>query len=174
MLNDSACTHFHRRGLLCGDCEEGHSPLVLSYNLSCIPCKNGQKNWWKFFLAGFFPLTLFYLFVVLFNINVTSSRLHGVVWASQALSMPAFLRVVLFTLEIHGGLKLGKLLVMCYSYWNLNFFRSILSNICLNVTTLQALALEYLIALYPFVLIAISYIMITLYNHRKASLLLYA
>ena len=174
LINHSACTHFHRRGLLCGDCEEGHSPLVLSYNLSCVPCKHGRTNWLKFILAGFFPLTLFYCFVVLFNINVTSSHLHGVVWASQVLSMPTFVREVLFALEINGSLKMGRLLVMLYSYWNLDFFHSVLPNICLNVTTLQALALEYLIALYPFVLIAISYLTITLYSNRKFSLLLYA
>ena len=174
LLNDSACTHFHRRGLLCGDCEEGHSPIVLSYNLSCIPCKNGQKNWWKFILAGFIPLTLFYFFVVMFKISVTSSRLHGVVWASQVLSMPIFVRAGLFALEIDGNLTIGKLLMTFYSYWNLEFFHSVLPDICLNVTTLQALALEYLIALYPFVLIAISYLMIKLYYHRKTSLLLYA
>ena len=36
-------------------------------------------------------------------------------------------------------------------------YSSIIPDICLNVTTLQALALEYLIALHPFVLIVISY-----------------
>ena len=174
LINDSACTHFHRKGLLCGDCEEGHSPLVLSYNLSCIYCPNGQKNWWKFILAGFFPLTLFYLFVILFNINVTSSLLHGVVWASQVLSMPAFVRIALFALESHNDLTIGKVFVNFFSYWNLEFFRSVLPDICLNVTTLQALALEYLIALYPFVLIAISHLTITLYSNRTTSLVSYA
>ena len=174
LINNSACTHFHRRGILCGDCDEGHSPLVLSYNLSCIPCANGQNNWWKFILVGFLPLTLFYIFIVLFNVNVTSSRLHGVVWASQVISMPTFVRTVLFALEIHGNLNLGRFIVMFYSYWNLDFFHSIPLNICLNITTLQTLALEYLIALYPFVLISISYLMITLYSHRKTSFLLYA
>ena len=38
LLNDSACKYFHRTGLLCGECEPGHSPLVLSYNLSCVEC----------------------------------------------------------------------------------------------------------------------------------------
>ena len=173
LINHSACTHFHRRGLLCGDCEAGHSPLVLSYNLSCVPCPNSHKNWWKFILAGFVPLTLFYLFVVLFNVNVTSSRLHGVVWVSQVVSMPAFVRLALFALEIHGNLTTGKIYVLFYSYWNLDFFRSVLPNICLNVTTLQALVLEYLIALYPFLLIIISYLTITLYD-RKVSFLVYA
>ena len=30
LVNNSVCTSFHRTGLLCGDCEEGHSPLVFS------------------------------------------------------------------------------------------------------------------------------------------------
>ena len=91
LINNSACTPFHRTGLLCGDCEEEYSPLVLSYNLSCVECPNGHKNWWKFILAGFLPLTVFYLFILVFNVNVTSSRLRGVVWYSQFISMPAFL-----------------------------------------------------------------------------------
>ena len=35
-LNKSACAHFHRTGLLCGNCEEEHSPFVLSYSFSSI------------------------------------------------------------------------------------------------------------------------------------------
>ena len=174
LINDSACTHFHRRGLLCGDCEEGYSPLVLSYNLSCVQCPDAQRNWWKFIVAGFTPITLFYLFIVLFNINVTSSRLHGFVWISQMATMPAFVRMVFLNLEVHGNqLVIGKIFAVLYSYWNLDFFRSVLPNICLNVTTIQALALEYLIALYPFVLIISSYLMLVLYD-RECSVLVYA
>ena len=66
LINRSVCTDFNRAGLLCGDCEDGHSPFVLSYNLSCVKCPDGHKNWWKFILAGFVPLTFFYLFVSIF------------------------------------------------------------------------------------------------------------
>ena len=124
LINHSACTHFHRTGLLCGDCETGHSPLVHSYNLSCVPCPNGPKNWWKFILARFVPLTLFYFFVVVFNVNVNSSHLHGVVWVSQVVSMPAFVHLALFALEIHGNLTTGKIFVLFYSYWNFDFCSS--------------------------------------------------
>ena len=99
LINNSACTSFHRTGLLCGDCEEGYSPLVFSYNLSCVECPDGHKNWWKFVLAGFVPLTVFYLFILVFNINVTSSRLHGVVWYSQFMSTPPFVRIILLVLS---------------------------------------------------------------------------
>ena len=48
----------------------------------------------------------------------------------------------------------------------MNHFVSILPDICLNISTLQALALEYLIALYPFFLILISYFIIQLYDNK--------
>ena len=147
LLNNSACTHFHRTGLLCGDCEEGYSPLVLSYNLSCVKCPDSHKNWWKFIFGGFVPLTFFYIFVVIFNINVTSSRLHGVVWFSQVVSTPAFVRLIKSELS-HGSPRLliaTDTVLVFYSFWNLDLLRSVIPDICLNVTTLQALALDYLI-----------------------------
>ena len=69
LINTSACTSFHRTGLLCGDCEEGHNPLIFSCNLSCVECPDGHKNWWKLILVGFVPLTAFYLFILIFNVN---------------------------------------------------------------------------------------------------------
>ena len=170
LINQSACTRFHRKGLLCGDCEDGHSPLVLSYNLSCVECPDAHKNWWKFILVAFVPLTFFYFFIVLFNINVTSSRLHGVVIFSQALSMPAFVRII-FSRTSKGNSQLrisSKIIMTLYSFWNLDLLRSVLPNTCLDVTTLQALALDYLPALYPYVLILFSYLLIRLYD-RKVS-----
>ena len=168
LINDSICTSFNRVGLLCGDCENGYSPFVLSYNLSCVECPNGHKNWWKFILVGFVPLTFFYLFVVIFNINVTSSRLHGVVWFSQVLSTPALIRLVMLAvpLKYPNTLTAAKVLIAFYSFWNLDLFRSIIPDFCLNVTTLQALALDYLIAFYPFLLIIFSYMIIRLYDSK--------
>ena len=168
LINKSVCSHLHRTGLLCGDCEEGHSPFVFSYNLSCVKCPDGHKNWWKLILAGFVPLTFFYFFVVLFNINVTSSRLHGVVWISQIFSVPIIARIVIAGVAEGnpGVLITAKVLLTFYSFWNLDLFRSVLPDICLNVTTLQAFALEYLIALYPFVLILLTYFIIELHDRK--------
>ena len=139
LINNSACATFHRTGLLCGDCEDGYSPQVLSYNHSCVKCPQGHKNWWKFGLVAFLPLTLFYMFVVIFSINVTSSHLHGAVWFSQSIAMPAFVRTVLVVLDTNndsGQLTTAKVLYAFFSFWNLDFFRSFLPYICLNVSTI--------------------------------------
>ena len=168
LINDSACTPFHRTGLLCGDCEDELSPLVFSYDLSCVECPDGHKNWWKFILVAFVPLTFFYFFVVVFNINVTSSRLHGVVWFSQAISAPSLVRLVVIPFTYHKSsfLIAHKVTLIFHSFWNLDILRSVIPDICLNVTTLQALALDYLLALYPFLLIILSYYVIELYDRK--------
>ena len=56
--------------------------------------------------------------------------------------------------------------MLFYSFWNLDILRSVLPDICLNVTTLQALALDYLVAIYPFLLILISHMIIKLYDSQ--------
>ena len=100
-LNSAMCGRFNRTGVLCGQCNKGLYPFVLSYNFTCVDCPEGHKNWWKFILAGFVPLTFFYIFVMFFNINTTSesSHLHGVVLFSQILSTPSMCRMMLLATE---------------------------------------------------------------------------
>ncbi len=167
--NFPMCSSLHRTGILCGDCESNRRSPVLSYNLSCIDCPNARENWWKFFLYGFGPLTLFYLFVLLFSINVTSSHLHGVVFFSQVISMPQYVRVFQLVLQSHGHPMFSavtKFTLPFYSIWNLDALYSIFPHICLNVNTLQALTLGYAIALYPLFLIFASYVTIALHDYR--------
>ena len=168
LVNHSVCSWFNRKGLLCGECEDGFSPFVLSYNFSCVNCTDGYKNWWKFSLIVFAPVTFFYLFVVIFQINVTSSHLHGVVWFSQTISMPPLVRFVM--VELADGyphvLTVVRAFTPLYSMWNLDLLRSVIPDTCLNVSPLQALALEYVVAFYPLVLAFLSYCTIILYEAK--------
>ena len=109
----------------------------------------------------------FYFFVVFFHNNVTSSRLHGFVLFSQALSTPALIRTILIAIEgFPFLLKVVKITEPFYSLWNLDIYRSILPDICLNVSTLGAFALDTCIAVYPMILICISYCLIELYDRN--------
>ena len=53
-----------------------------------------------------------------------------------------------------------------YGIWNLDFFRTLLPDNCLNISTLHMLALDYVIALYPLFLIVITYILVDLYDRH--------
>ena len=59
-----------------------------------------------------------------------------------------------------------KIYLFFCSFRNLDLFRFVTPDICLNLTTLQSLALDYLLALYPFVLILLSYILIYFYDRK--------
>ena len=101
---------------------------------------------------------------------MTSSHLNSVVLFSQVLSIPALVRLIMSALS-HGNswlVKVSKVFLVFYSIWNLELFRSVIPDICLNVTTLQALALEYLVAFYPFLLILVSYFIIRLHDKKIA------
>ena len=166
-LNTLLCDRFNRMGTLCGQCTNNTSPLVLSYNMTCIECPDGHMNWWKFVLAGFVPLIVFYFFMVMLKINITSSRLHGVVLFSQAISMPAMSRITLLAFQTRPHmLRVVEAMTSLYSIWNLDFFRAVIPNICLNIGTLEALALDYAIAIFPLLLILLSYFLISLYDNN--------
>ena len=91
-------------------------------------------------------------------------------WYSQAIPVPSFVRIMLLALSTENVRYLTpvKIFAVFYTYWNLDLFQSIIPEFCLYVTNQQALALEYLIALYPFVLIIFSYFLIVLYDRKVA------
>ena len=168
-LDNQTCRPFGRTGRLCGKCLPGYSPLAYSYNMSCVECPNGSKNWWKFILAAFGPLTIFYFFILFFQINAVSSSLHAVLFYSQTISCAPHARIVLFALQHFNTNEIitaAKILATLYGVWNLDFFRAFLPNICLNLGTLPTLALDYVVAIYPLILIIITYFLIDLYDRN--------
>ena len=88
---------------------------------------------------------------------------------SQVISCTPQARIVLFALERfinHTVIISAKILLTIYGVWNLDFFRAVLPNICLNLGTLPTLALDYVLAIYPLVLVIITYILIGLYDRN--------
>ena len=161
-INNVMCGKLNRDGRLCSKCKEGFSPLVYSYDLNCIRCTKSKYNWLKFTAAAFIPLTIFYFIVIVFRISATNPYLYGFITLNQALASPIFLRGCFLTLK--GRYKLaGRLLAIPYTIWNLDYFRSLPLNICLDLSMLQTLALDYAIAVYPLVLVIITYTLIELH-----------
>jgi len=155
--NSATCAFYNRTGALCGRCLSGHYPLVYSYYTTCIPCPNVKWNWFKYLMAAYLPLTLFYVIILFFKINTTSSHLFPVVYYCQTLSMPPLLRLIFVTIMWNFNksyvMPLLKVLASLYGMWNLDFFRPFYSDLCLGIGILPTLALDYSIALYPWQLL---------------------
>ena len=168
-LTDTVCGQpFNRRGQLCGQCKKGYFQPVYSYNLHCVKCTIDTYNWALYILVAFGPLTVFFIIIISCRVSVTSAPMNAFIQVSQAISQPSLLRVI-FAIILAGSKPLSPplnavhVLATIYGIWNLDFFRTLLPNICLHVTTLQALALDLVIGVYPLALIVSTYILIELH-----------
>ena len=164
LKNDTICSSFNRTGALCGMCLPEHYPMAYSFNLTCIPCSNIGWNWGRYIMAAYLPLTIFCFFVFFFQINIITSHLYPVIWYSQTISVPALSRILLLSSHTQPSYLGIKIMLSLYGIWNLDFFKPFYSDICLGLGLLPTLALEYAIAMYPFILMAISYLLINLYD----------
>ena len=160
-LNSNMCGHFNREGQLCGKCKENYSIPVYSYDLKCVHCSTGLFNWVKYILVAFLPLTVFFVLMVSCRLSATSPKLLAFVFFSQTLAIGPNVRIVLAATEPYPiAASLAKVIITLYGIWSLDFFRTVIPNICVNVGTLQALALDYAIAFYPLILLIVAYALI--------------
>ena len=95
------CGHLHRKGQLCGECQDNYTLPVYSYNPGCVECKDFKHGWIKFISAAFLPLTVFYVVVIVFRISATSSALNCYVLVSQLTATSAGIRAIYFGNHFH-------------------------------------------------------------------------
>ena len=77
--------------------------------------------------------------------------------ALLSLSSPASLIYLLqLTRDTHNFYYI-KFLSIVYGIWNLDFFHSLIPPICLPLNTMQMMALDYLVAVYPLFLLTCFY-----------------
>ena len=167
-LNKKTCGLFYRTGVLCSKCIEGYGLPVYSYNLSCVNCTNYKYNWIKYVAVAYGPLTLFYIAAVIFRISATSGLMICYVTICQMLTIRG---LVLWLTNLkqdgnHNFISITKFLVTLSSMWNLDFFRSLHSPFCLHptISALHVLLLDYLVAVYPLILILITYSLVKLHD----------
>ena len=163
--NDTICTLLNRTGELCGRCLPEHYPLAYSFDLNCMKCAHVGWNWARYIMAAYLPLTLFCFIVFFFKINAVTSHLLPVIVYSQTVSIPALTRVVLLAVRDQPNYLLAsRILFSLYGIWNLDFFRPFYTDICLGIGPLPTLALDYVVAVYPLLLMAITYLLVNLYD----------
>ena len=171
LLSNAVCGPHNRQGQMCGQCKPGYAPPVYSYSLTCVNCTT--SNWGKFTAVSLLPLTAFFVFVVTFRISATSPKLHGIILFSQILTCPCNMRFLELYLPLHRKFtptlsRLTQAVISVFGVWNLNFCRLVYTPFCLhpNTNTLQVMALDYLVAVYPLLLIGLFYLLVLLYDHN--------
>ena len=134
--------------------------------MRCIQCdpKDVYINILKY---AFVPLTVFLLILLCFRLNIMTAKLSVFIFLIQVLATSMMVRNILNTPlppQFPPAIDtLIRTVLTCYGIWNLDFFRTLVPSICLNITTREALALDYIIALYPLAFLSVLYLLIRLH-----------
>ena len=170
-LNSVICGPYNREGVLCSKCRPGYGPSVYALSLMCVKCSDSIREWALYFFLALFPVTVFYLVVIVFNIQATSPSLTVFILFCQTYCTVDRVSIP-YTAHMARCSKAHKVIlqvvrVLC-GVWNLDFFRYLIPPFCLSsskihLNNIQALNMDYIVAFYPLVLILCTYICIELH-----------
>ena len=170
-LNDFMCGGLNRTGLLCSQCQDGLGPAVLSYRWECLVCLDSRYGWLLYISLTMLPTTLLCIVIIVFRFDATSASIniflvfcHVFVNIVNFYASPSLQHMQ--TRE-NSVLSYFYLTMMTfYGIWNLDFFRYLVPPFCISnkMTTMQVIALDYTVALYPLILTAVVYYFIEFHD----------
>ena len=144
--------------------------------MQCVRCSSDVVRYSIiFFLLLFLLLTVYCLVIIALRISGARPPMSTFILVSQVMASPQYMSLI-FQSSIdsyHSQFVTGtlrytywKMFATFFGLWNLDLFRSTYPYMCFsqNMSTIQAIFIEYLIALYPLFILLIVYISITLYN----------
>ena len=172
-INDVMCGGINRTGLLCSMCVDGLGPAVYYYGMPCVKCLGHLHGWLLYAtLIIIFP-TLFFIFLATLHIHVSSCALDSVVLMCQIIVTyadwgPGFFNVA------KPKYSLYIVFLTIYGIWNLDFFRHYIPPFCIDegMSALFIVSLEYVVAIYPLFLTALTYVLIELHGRGCRPLVL--
>ena len=169
-LNGYMCGEMNRTGRLCGRCENGTGPSVFSPYLKCVKCLDSSYGWAVYLAAELIPVTVFVLLVILFRIRLCADYINAFVFFCNVMAGSLFYFRPVFVFIFHSNFERTavSILLSVYKVINLQFFQTFLPHLCISdkVTNLQVIALRYLVAFYPLVLILVIYVLVCLYDRN--------
>ena len=174
MVERAMCRRFNRKGQLCGDCMEKYSLPVYTYHPQCVHCAQHTNNWGKYLAFSLLPQTVFCIFVLALRFRAMSPHVNGFILYSQLITPPPVLRAGATLLYNYrqdtlysdrNGISSMHAVLTFHSIWNMDFLRLTYEPFCLhsNASALQILALDYVTAVYPLLLIVLIYLLVKLY-----------
>ena len=177
-LNDYLCRPMNRKGRVCSECMDGYGPAVMSvgFDVQCANCAGSWHGILLFLFLEFFPATIFYLIILVFQVNITSGTITCYILYSQ-LAIITYDRLtagdifdvtdIFFAANVNSQLPFN-LLLTAYDVWNLRFFRYLLPPFCVNSTLkpIHLIYLSYISVFYPLCLIIITWAGIELYDRN--------
>lgn len=150
----------NRQGRACGKCVQNFSVYYHSPRFECKTNDNCNLGWLWFILSELVPITIVYVFVMLFNISFTSGMVNGFIFYAQVIDT--------FYVNANGfnGLNPAEDWIrlahdahlFIYNAFNLEFFGIESLSFCLwkGAGTLDILIMKYVATVYALFLVLIT------------------
>ena len=174
---DSQCSHLNRKGPLCGECIDGHSTAVNSYNYECVPCTsnttNLAANWAKYIGLSYVPYLFVFFVMILLDWKLQSGSLVVFILYAQLVSSGVFDLTIGRFPNLHKNSHnfsipfiMQKAYRTAYGVFNLNSFSKLLSPFCVHEdhSALDVIRLDYFIALFLALLIMLAVVLLLVYK----------
>lgn len=166
-LNEELCGWANREGFMCSKCKDGLGVSVMTYNHACVKCLGNIKGWVLYLFLATVPTTLFFFFVIGCRIRTTSAHMNGIICTFQILAFYLNRYPNSILNSSHRIMyNLYLVTVTISGVWCLDFFRYVIPPFCITekISTLDVIAMEYIVAIYPLLLIMATYICIELHD----------
>ena len=143
-LDSFLCGPQNRRGELCGKCKANHSVFFHSRRFNCHECKY-EYGILFYILSELVPVVFLFLFIISFNIHLTSGAWNSVILYAQIVDCFQVNSLQLFE-SPHGILELTSIYQFIFGWFNFDFFKfDDYLSFCIwdGATVLDVLAFKY-------------------------------
>ena len=169
-LNETMCAPNNREGFLCEDCVPGYGPTA--YSPKCMDCKKHSTLSASaiFLTIKLFPITIMFILLLIFRVNITKGPLFGYVLYCQVQVIAKTRLIVfhkLFLLEAHGYGRVLQISEFLSSFWATDF--SLLgSHYCISgsMNKMDVLLLNFVSVLYQLLLVILTFTLIELHGRN--------
>ena len=161
-LSDYMCGPMNRKGVLCSQCIDGYGPSVTSRKFQCSPCSGVWYGVPLYLILELVPVTVFYIFILLLQFNLTTAPMIGFVFYSNYNSIWAIINIFIS----NGNQAYVTVIDFLHGIWTLDFFRYSIPPFCVspNLETIHIFYLQSVSAIFPYLLIIITWILINLHS----------
>ena len=164
-LNETVCAPNNREGFLCENCVPGYGPTA--YSPKCMDCRKQSTLLaiTLFLTLKLTPITVMFILLMIFRINIIQGPLFGYVLYCQTLvigQINTFYQLLLHELNSYGWVLQASLFLS--SFWAMDF--SLLGgNYCISesLNNINVLLLNFISVLYPILLMISMYTLIELH-----------
>lgn len=176
-LDYNQCLFLNRAGPLCGECREGFSTAVNSFDYKCVLCNRNDNetnfvgNVFTYLALSYLPYVFVFIAVTYFDIRVMSGPLVGFILYAQMIGsgvVDLTVNSVPYIDTENVPRTIQRAYRIAYGFFNLNSLSEVINPFCVreNFTALDAISLDYGVALFPLLPIFTVFFMVRFSNFK--------